>query len=101
MTLSVFPGLIPTRYTAPGGSPLPSLGGPLGRTLNAAAWRVGQWTMRRAFDGPINDIRAEFGQALAFADCLSSQWTEAVCLREWLRKWLRDPCGGNSESCGE
>lgn len=61
MTLSVFPGLIPSRYTAPAGSPLPSLAGALGRRLNAIGWRTGEWTVRRAFDGPINEVRAGFG----------------------------------------
>ena len=29
-------------------------------------------------------IREEYGQALAFADCLASQSAEAACLRAWL-----------------
>lgn len=65
MTLSVFPGLVPSRHTAPAGSPLPALRGALGQRINDFAWRVGQWTMRREFDAKINAVRARFGLAPA------------------------------------
>ena len=32
----------------------------------------------------IEFIRAEYGQAVCLSDCLSSQWTEAICLKAWL-----------------
>jgi len=65
MTLSVFPGLVPSRYTAPAGSPLPTLHGRVGRMLNDVAWRVGRWSMRREFDAAINTVRQRFGLAPA------------------------------------
>ena len=36
-------------------------------------------------------IRREWGQSLVFADCLSSQWTEAVCLRAWMENVIWAP----------
>ena len=36
-------------------------------------------------------IREEYGQALAFADCLASQWTEAACLKAWLENIIWAP----------
>ncbi len=36
-------------------------------------------------------IRADWGQALVFADCLASQWTEAVLLKAWLLQLIWAP----------
>ena len=42
------------------------------------------WTDELIASWTIDFIRAEYGQAVCFADCLSSQWTEAICLKAWL-----------------
>ena len=42
------------------------------------------WTDELIASWTIDFIRAEYGQAVCFADCLSSQWTESICLKAWL-----------------
>ena len=36
-------------------------------------------------------IGQEYGQSLAFGDCLASQWTEAACLKTWLKNIIWAP----------
>ena len=42
------------------------------------------WTDEKIASWMIEFIASEYGQCLAFGDCLASQWSEAVCLRAWL-----------------
>jgi UDP:flavonoid glycosyltransferase YjiC (YdhE family) len=61
LTLSMFPGNIPSRYTVPPGSMHRALTGRLGESLNLFAWHAARWIMRREFDGPLNVVRANLG----------------------------------------
>jgi hypothetical protein len=61
LTLSMFPGNIPSRHTVPQGSMHRAFTGRLGERLNLFAWQVGRWILRREFDGPLNDIRVTLG----------------------------------------
>ena len=61
------------------------------------------WTDEKIASWMIEFIASEYGQCLAFGDCLASQWSEAVCLRAWLSgvvwapyapdvtSWLQEP----------
>jgi rhamnosyltransferase subunit B len=64
-TLSVFPGNVPTRHSAPQGAILPDLRGSFGRVLNGASWGLARLVMRREFDPPLNGVRERFGLAPA------------------------------------
>jgi UDP:flavonoid glycosyltransferase YjiC (YdhE family) len=61
LTLSMFPGNIPSCHTVPQGSMHRAFAGRLGERLNLFAWDVGRWTLRREFDGPLNGIRRSLG----------------------------------------
>jgi len=63
LTLSMFPGNIPSRYTVPSGSTHRALTGRLGESLNLFAWNAARWIMRREFDGPLNAVRGSLGLA--------------------------------------
>ena len=43
------------------------------------------WTDEIIASWTVDFVADEYGQSLVFADCLSSQWTPAVCLKAWLR----------------
>ena len=43
------------------------------------------WTDELIACWTVDFIEEQFGQSICFADCLSSQWTEKVCMRAWLR----------------
>ncbi len=61
ITLSVFPGNIPSRHTVPQGALLPAFSGAAGRMANGGAWSVARAAMRIAFDRDLNRVRAELG----------------------------------------
>jgi UDP:flavonoid glycosyltransferase YjiC (YdhE family) len=61
LTLSMFPGNIPSRHTVPQGAMHRAFTGRLGERLNLFAWEVGRWMLRREFDDPLNDIRRALG----------------------------------------
>lgn len=60
-TVSVFPSLLPSRWSVPQMFPLPALPTPAGRAVNAAAWNVSRAVARRLWDEPINEARAMIG----------------------------------------
>ena len=49
------------------------------------------WTDELVATWMFEFIANEYGQALAFGDCLGSQWTEAACLRAWLSQVVLAP----------
>jgi len=49
------------------------------------------WTDEKIASWTVEHIAREWGQALVFADCLASQWTEAVTLRAWLEQVIWTP----------
>ena len=49
------------------------------------------WTDELIASWTIDFIKEQHGQSLVFADCLSSQWTEAVTLRAWLQNVVYAP----------
>ena len=49
------------------------------------------WTDELIASWSVEFIKAQYGQSLVFADCLSSQWTEAVCPRAWLEQVIWAP----------
>ena len=49
------------------------------------------WTDEKIASDVVEFIKDQWGQALVFADCLSSQWTERVLLRAWLNNVLWAP----------
>jgi hypothetical protein len=51
---TVFPGMIPSSYTVPGGSPLGPWHGSAGRIANCLSWTTGQAMTAFIFDRPIN-----------------------------------------------
>ena len=61
VTLSLFPGNIPSAYTVPQGNPLPALPRRLGRIYNRSAWGFSLRLARRFLDPPINAARRECG----------------------------------------
>lgn len=61
ITLSVFPGNIPSRHTVPQGALTAARGGAVGRLMNASAWWGARVAMRLAFDGDLNRVRRGFG----------------------------------------
>lgn len=63
LTLSVFPGNIPSRHTVPQGALVSARKGALGRIVNAAAWWGARTAMRFAFDPDLNRVRRQFGLA--------------------------------------
>jgi UDP:flavonoid glycosyltransferase YjiC (YdhE family) len=60
---SVFPGMIPSAYTVPGGSPVGPWRGPIGRTLNRLSWGTAMLGTRALFDRPVNAHRRQLGLA--------------------------------------
>ena len=42
------------------------------------------WTDELIAAWMLEFIGQKYGQALAFGDCLASQWTEAACFKEWI-----------------
>lgn len=54
---TIFPGMLPSAYTVPGGSVAGPWNGPLGRTLNRATWAAARLGSAALFDGPINRHR--------------------------------------------
>jgi UDP:flavonoid glycosyltransferase YjiC (YdhE family) len=58
---TVFPGMIPSSYTVPGGSPLGPWQGFPGRVANRLSWKTGQAATALMFDRPINRHRRDLG----------------------------------------
>jgi rhamnosyltransferase subunit B len=58
---TVFPGMIPSSYTVPGGSPFGPWHGPGGRVANRLSWRMAHATTALMFDRPINRHRRDLG----------------------------------------
>jgi UDP:flavonoid glycosyltransferase YjiC (YdhE family) len=58
---TVFPSMIPSAHSVPGGSPLGPWTGSLGRAANRTAWRQGSVVMGALFDRPINRHRRQLG----------------------------------------
>ena len=58
LTLSVFPGLLPTRTRAPQGAVLPEI---LGEWANRLSWWFAGRAMQAAFDRDLNLVRARLG----------------------------------------
>eukprot|EP00959_Pyramimonas_sp_CCMP1952_P422563 8851859-Pyramimonas_sp.AAC.1 len=46
----------------------------------------------------VDFIEQEHGQALVLADCLSSQWTESVAPRAWLKNVVYAPMAPDATS---
>jgi UDP:flavonoid glycosyltransferase YjiC (YdhE family) len=57
VTLSVFPGLVPSAWTVPQVSPLPALPTSAGRMINRGTWSAARVVTRRLFDGRTNAVR--------------------------------------------
>jgi rhamnosyltransferase subunit B len=58
---TVFPGMIPSSYTVPGGSPIGPWQGFVGRVANRLSWTTGQAATALMFDRPINRHRRDLG----------------------------------------
>jgi rhamnosyltransferase subunit B len=58
---TVFPGMIPSSYTVPGGSPIGPWQGFVGRVANRLSWTAGQAVTALMFDRPINCHRRDLG----------------------------------------
>lgn len=58
---SVFPGMIPSAYTVPGGTMIGPWRGALGRAANRQAWRSATIGTALLFDRPINAHRRQLG----------------------------------------
>lgn len=87
VTLSVFPGNIPSRHTVPQGALLPALPGALGRAANGLSWWGARAAMRLAFDAELNRVRAAFGLApgrdLFLLSGLSARGVFVLCPPEY------------------
>lgn len=62
-TISLAPGIIPSRYTLPAGQPMQPFTGPLGRLANHAAWKIARMMVRSHIDPLINAQRTREGLA--------------------------------------
>jgi len=71
-TASVFPGLIPSAWTVPQGTPLGPFAGGAGRLANRAAWCLARGVMAATFDRSINQTRVHFGLPRARENFLRS-----------------------------
>jgi len=58
---TIFPSMIPSSYTVPGGSPVGPWSGTLGRVANKAAWVNASAVTALLFDRPINRHRRQLG----------------------------------------
>jgi rhamnosyltransferase subunit B len=58
---TVFPGMIPSSCTVPGGSPLGPWHGSAGRIANRLSWNTAHATTALMFDRPINRHRRDLG----------------------------------------
>lgn len=58
---TVFPSMIPSAYTVPGGTPIGPWSGKLGRVMNRAAWVNASASTALLFDRPINRHRRSLG----------------------------------------
>ncbi len=61
ITVSVFPGMIPSAYTVPQGSVIPQLSTPVGRLSNRVAWGAARAALRVFVDREVNKARREMG----------------------------------------
>ena len=57
LVATVFPGMLPSAYTVPGGSPIGPWSGRIGRVMNRAGWAVSTLASALLFDRPINRHR--------------------------------------------
>jgi rhamnosyltransferase subunit B len=58
---TVFPGMIPSAHTIPGGMPMAPLEGRAGRMVNRTVWRLATTLVGLLFDGRVNRHRAQLG----------------------------------------
>lgn len=61
VTLSVFPAMLPSAHTVPGGSPAGPWSGPVGRLANRLSWANARAMMAVLFDRKINRHRRSLG----------------------------------------
>jgi UDP:flavonoid glycosyltransferase YjiC (YdhE family) len=61
ITVSMFPGLIPSAETVPQGSLQPALGGPFGRLVNRASWALTRGVLSALIDRELNVARRSLG----------------------------------------
>jgi Glycosyltransferase family 28 N-terminal domain len=71
LVATVFPGMIPSPRTVPGGTRVGPWPGPTGRVANRIAWRSARAGAAALFDGPINCHRRRLGLALCGQRCWS------------------------------
>lgn len=64
---TVFPGMIPSRFTVPGGAAIGPWRGWLGRAANRASWSSAAVVTSLLFDRPINRQRRQLGLGRVFA----------------------------------
>ncbi len=71
VTLSVFPSMLPSAHTVPGGSPFGPWSGPIGRAANRVAWANARVATAALFDRRINRHRRSLGLPKVHAGLLT------------------------------
>lgn len=80
LTLSVFPGNIPSAHTVPQGALVRARSGSMGRLSNRASWWGARLAMRFAFDRDLDVVRRRFGLGPAKDQFLFSGLSDRMVL---------------------